>query len=315
MVNGPFEDPVVYLRLLREKKALLFDAGDVSALSAGEIHKITDVFVTHTHIDHFIGFDRLLRVMLRRERPLRVYGPEGITGSVEGKLRGYAWNLIEEYPVSLVVHEVTDASVSVASFSARDGFRKRLMGDTEWTGVLLSDPLFSVRAACLSHDIAVLGFCIEENMHINIDKAALAGRGLPVGPWLSGFKQAVREGRDDFMAVVEGREYPMGELRDIVRITEGQKVSYVMDVTPSRENMEKVVELVRGSHVLYIETYFLDEERERAFQRNHLTARMAGEIAREAGVRELVPMHISPKYRGSPEMITGEALRAFRGGG
>ncbi|HDH01742.1 MAG TPA: ribonuclease Z, partial [Nitrospirae bacterium] len=64
-VNGPFEDPVVYLRLLREKRALLFDAGDIGRLSAGEIHKITDVFVTHTHIDHFIGFDRLLRVILK----------------------------------------------------------------------------------------------------------------------------------------------------------------------------------------------------------------------------------------------------------
>ncbi|NOZ24698.1 MAG: ribonuclease Z, partial [Nitrospirae bacterium] len=277
-------------------------------------HKITDVFVTHTHIDHFIGFDRLLRVMLRRDRPLRIYGPAGITGSVEGKLRGYTWNLIEEYPVSLVVHEVTDASVSVSAFSARDGFRKRRVADSENSGVLLKDPLFSVKAACLRHDIAVLGFCVEEDVHINIDKAALTGKGLPVGPWLSGFKQAVREGREDFKAVVGGREYSMRELEDIVRITEGQKVSYVMDVSPSEENIGRVVELVRGSHVLYIETYFLDEDRERAFQRNHLTARVAGEIAREAGVGEIIPMHISPKYRTFPDRVTEEAMRAFKGG-
>ena len=74
----------------------------VSALSQGDIQKLTDVFVTHMHIDHFIGFDLILRSLLRRERPLRVFGPPGITGCVEGKLAGYSWNLIHEYPKALI---------------------------------------------------------------------------------------------------------------------------------------------------------------------------------------------------------------------
>ncbi len=312
-VNGPFEDPVVYLRLLREKRALLFDAGDIGRLSAREIHKITDVFVTHTHIDHFTGFDRILRVILRRERPLRVYGPEGITECVEGKLRGYTWNLIEEYPVSLAVHEVSDSSVTVTGFSARNGFQRLDGGITENSETILNEPLFSVKAVCLRHDIDVLGFCIEESVHINIDKAVLQEMGLPVGPWLSDFKAAIRRGDKEFAAVIEGREYSMNELGDIVRITEGQKVSYVMDISPSTDNIERAVELVRGSHTLYIEAYFQDEDRERAFQRNHLTARMAGEIAGRAGVREVIPMHLSPKYRAFPERIMEEVMGAFKG--
>ena len=311
-VNGPFEDPVVYLRLLREKRALLFDAGDMGRLSAGEIHKITDVFVTHTHIDHFVGFDRLLRVILRRERPLRIYGPEGITECVEGKLRGYTWNLIGEYPVSLVVHEVSNSSVAITEFSAGNGFQRLDSGIKRNPETILNEPLFSVRAVCLRHDIAVLGFCIEESVHINIDKAALLERGLPVGPWLSGFKAAIGEGKKEFTVVIEGRKYSMDELGDIVRVTDGQKVSYVMDISPSAENIERVVELVRGSHTLYIEAYFLDEDRERAFQRNHLTARMAGEIAGRAGVREVIPMHLSPKYKAFPERIMEEVMSAFK---
>jgi ribonuclease Z len=70
-VNGPYEDPALYVRLLRQRRAFLFDAGDISSLSQGDIQKLTDVFVTHTHIDHFIGFDLILRSLLRRERPLR----------------------------------------------------------------------------------------------------------------------------------------------------------------------------------------------------------------------------------------------------
>ncbi len=72
LINSYFEDPCLYVRVLREKRAVLFDIGDIRALSTAELYKITDVFVTHTHIDHFIGFDVLLRVILRRNIPLNV---------------------------------------------------------------------------------------------------------------------------------------------------------------------------------------------------------------------------------------------------
>ena len=94
MVNSPFEDPSLFLRILRERRALLFDVGDISRLTPSELHKISDVFVTHTHIDHFIGFDRLLRAVLTRPTPLNVYGPDTIASEVAGKLKGYTWNLI-----------------------------------------------------------------------------------------------------------------------------------------------------------------------------------------------------------------------------
>ncbi|HKZ56748.1 MAG TPA: MBL fold metallo-hydrolase, partial [Thermodesulfovibrionales bacterium] len=69
MINGPFEDPCLFIRIIREKRAFLFDIGSIDRLKSGDLQKITDVFVTHTHIDHFIGFDTLLRALLRRERP------------------------------------------------------------------------------------------------------------------------------------------------------------------------------------------------------------------------------------------------------
>ena len=66
LVNGGFGDPALYLQCVWEKRALLFDLGQITALRPGEILRVSDVFVTHTHIDHFIGFDHLLRVMLNR---------------------------------------------------------------------------------------------------------------------------------------------------------------------------------------------------------------------------------------------------------
>ena len=55
----------------------------------------------------------------------------------------------------------------------------------------------------------------------------------------------------------------------------------------------------------------MEADRERALERNHLTARMAGRIAREAGVKKLVAMHFSPRYRSTPDAPLKEAMEEF----
>ena len=76
LINDPFGDPGLIVNFLFQKRALLFDLGDISALSNAELLKVSHVFVSHTHIDHFIGFDRLLRAVFGREKTLTLFGPE-----------------------------------------------------------------------------------------------------------------------------------------------------------------------------------------------------------------------------------------------
>jgi ribonuclease Z len=102
-VNGPFEDPALYTPLRHEKRALLFDLGDIGALSPRDILKLTHIFVTHTHMDHFCGFDRVLRLLLGRNKNLRLYGPQGFLANVTGKLAGYCWNLVGNYDSRFVL--------------------------------------------------------------------------------------------------------------------------------------------------------------------------------------------------------------------
>ncbi len=325
-VNPPFEDPSVFVRVMHEKRALLFDCGDLRRLDAGRIADITDVFITHMHVDHFIGFDLLLRTLLHREKPLRVYGPSGIIACVEGRLRGYTWNLIRDYPLSVEVTEVRGNSTHRARFSAPEGFA-RIDGKPEpFHGVVLEEPLLSVSALRLSHQIPSLGYHLKEAFHINIRKDAIEELGLAVGPWLSGLKESVRAAAvsaDSPQAALarvaetgvmaEGRMLGGDGILRIALISRGQKMSYIMDTSPAEEHIAAIIEFVRGSDELFCEAYFLEEDADRARERHHLTAALAGRIAREAGVAQLSVLHFSPKYRGREHEIYQEAGVAGHG--
>jgi ribonuclease Z len=311
-VNGYFEDPCLFVRLVREKRAILVDLGDISKLKWSEIYKITDVFVTHTHIDHFIGFDTILRAVLRRDMPLNIYGPPNIVRCIEGKLKGYAWNVISEYPCVLNVFSFNGRTLSHLMFRSKNRFKKERVNISESNGVLLNDPLFKVRAIVLDHGISCLAYSIEENFHININKDLLLKRGLKVGPWLSELKKSLREGNaQDHIIEIDDAAYTVSELKDIASVSKGQKISYVTDIAMSKKNIERISAFVKDSDILYCEAYFLEKDRQRALERYHLTAKTCGSIAKKACVKKLVPIHFSPKYSDCPGTVLDEALTAY----
>src|SRR5215831_20726189 len=92
LVNGRTGDPALYIETLFESRAILFDLGDIAALPPRKILRVSDVFVSHAHIDHFFGFDRLLRLLVGREKQVALYGPSGFIDHVHHKLQAYRWN-------------------------------------------------------------------------------------------------------------------------------------------------------------------------------------------------------------------------------
>ena len=324
-VNGPFDDTALYVEFMFEHRAVMFDLGDIATLSNRQILRLSHVFVSHAHMDHFMGLDRLVRVCLGRDIRLHLFGPVGLVGQTEHKLQGYTWNLVQNYSndFTLCVTEAYDeVSGHYAEFRSRDGFRRTGERAVRFAdGRLVDEEQFQVRFAILDHGTPSLAFSLEEKRHLNVWKNRLEALRLATGPWLRELKQAVLRGEtDDYLIPARRREgvaggepqLPLGELRrQILRESPGQKLGYVVDSAYHPDNAARVVNLVRGADQLFIETAFLEEDAALAAQKRHLTARQAGELAARAAVREVFPLHFSRRYEGREEELRCELRGAF----
>jgi ribonuclease Z len=105
---------------------------------------------------------------------------------------------------------------------------------------------------------------------------------------------------------------PLGELREVLTLTQGQKIGYVTDAADTPANRKAIIDLVLGADLLYIEAAFAEADAVLAAERAHLTTRAAGEIARAASVRRVEPFHFSPRYEGEEERMVAEVMAAFR---
>ena len=325
LVNGRYGDPALFVDLLMERRAIMFDLGDIAALPGRSVLRLTDVFVSHAHMDHFFGFDHLLRLLIGRDRELRLYGPEGFIDRVAARLAGYTWNLAHRYEAELAfaVTEVAGDRARCARFRLATRFAREDGGESATEdGLLLDEPSVSVRCAGLEHGTPVLAFAMQEAEHVNIWRNRVDELGFDTGPWLTVLKSAIFNRRPDDTPITARRRsgetgtLPLGFLREkIVSITPGQKLAYVTDVADTAENRARIVRLARGADTLFIESVFACEDAALAEARKHLTTAAAGAIAREAGVARAEPFHFSPRYAGQEARMLAEVEAAFRGEG
>jgi ribonuclease Z len=315
LVNGRFGDPALFVEILHRREALLFDLGELTPLSTRDLLRVSHVFVSHMHMDHFVGFDALLRVHIGREKVIRIVGPEGIATRVHHKLQGYEWDLVEKYDVDLVF-EVVEVGSSGPCRAERFRFRRRFEREeieVSPPGPVASGDGFTVEAALLEHHGPCLGFALSEPAHANVWKVRLQERGLATGPWLHQLKTAVIAGAPDDTRLLlpDGRSARLAELRDLVIVGPGQKVAYVTDVADTPANRAAIARLASGADLFFCESRFAAADEAQARERAHLTTTATGEIARAAGVRRLEPFHFSPRYEGEEERMIAEVMAAF----
>ena len=327
LVNDPFGDPALYVAFTFRRRALLFDLGDLRPLSPREILAVEAAFVSHTHLDHFCGFDTLLRLHIGREKTLALFGPAGFIGQVGAKLAAYTWNLAPTFEADLVftVTEIESEDTGrAAEFRLRERFARRDLGPVAIEDrTLVAEPDFRVRFAILDHGVPCLAFALEESRHVNVWRNEVEAMDLPVGPWLADLKAAVHRDEPDDLPMRHplarrdrrasrartsaGRTaapLPLRGARPAHRLCHGRAAPTRPTSAPSSTwpGMPTSFTARRPS-------WPRTPRWRRA--RGHLTAYDIGTLARRAGARRLIPFHYSPRYSERAGEVEAEARKAF----
>lgn len=317
LVNSPSQDPSLYMEIAEHKKTILVDCGELYSLTDQQINKIGDIFISHTHIDHFAGFDRIIRslVRYRYDRSLRVCGPENIAQQVQYKLLSYTWNLPFAHQIEIIVEEITDEDkAKTFHLSSKDHFQQlKLVAEENFTGTLERDS-FCVQLARLDHHITSLGFCFQSPESWLVKKEALAKFPHKAGKWVKELIELCCSEAVTDTFQVEDTTYKTEELIDrLLEKKPVEKVAYITDVKGSSANKEKILSLIHRADILFCESHFLTKDQERAEATCHLTASQVGEMAHLAEVKKLELFHFSPRYtRREHKKIVAEAQKAYK---
>ena len=236
---------------------------------------VRSVFLTHMHADHYLGLPGMLRTMSLqgREDELAVYCPAGREADVQALVVVGGDGLT--FPLRI---EGLDAGQSVGF----DGYE--------------------VRAVGTDHTALSTGFALVEPDRLgrfDVERARAAG--VPEGPLFG------RLHRGEDVELPDGRTVRAADLVGPAR--PGRTLVYSGDTRPC----EAVVEAARGADLLVHEATFTEEERPRARETRHSTAREAGRVAADAGVHRLVLTHFSARYSELPRRLVAEAREEYAG--
>jgi ribonuclease Z len=253
---------------------LLFDCGEGTQRqlmrSSVGLPDLEEIFLTHFHADHYLGLPGMLKTFSLRQREVPLT-VYGPPGLKElfSTLSRVFGRL--SYPLELVELRAGEAL-------ERDGYR--------------------VLVFPVHHGTTAVGYAVVEDTRPGFfDVDAADALGVPSGP-----ERGVLQ-RGDSLTLDDGRvitpDAVLGEARP------GRRIVIAGDTAPT----ETVSVLSEGADLLVHEATFLEDERDRAAETLHSTARQAAEVARTAKVRMLALTHVSPRYFGSE--LVSEAREVF----
>jgi ribonuclease Z len=256
---------------------MLVDCGEGAQLSLRRQHvkfsRITDVFISHMHGDHFLGLPGLLSTLSLHE----------IGGRVRVHIFEEGAQLLSQI-MRVVCHETTfEIEYDIVS---PDG------------GVLIDDDAMRVTAFPLYHGVPCVGFRFDEKpklRHLRSDMIKF-------------YNVPIRE----LAAIKAGADFVADDGRVIENSRLTTDADPAMSYAYCSDTMfdTRVAESVRGVHTLYHEATYVSDLEQQARRRAHSTARQAAEIAKMAGAKRLILGHYSKRYN-DMEQHVNEARAVF----
>lgn len=300
---GATGDPSLYIEPLNLQHSFLIDCGS-NRLSHAKLLRVQYLFVSHTHLDHFIGFDSWLRVHLGSEHTLHVIGPTGIAQHVYNKIHGYVWNLAESVYLKFRVTEL----FPLKSFQLLPSTKYALESIEPQAPEIDPRGEWCFRAQPLQHlSIVSCGYRIFTQDQWRVNPDALERMGLTPGPWVKEVKA-----NEQGLVRIDGKDHSIQQLReDLLYFAPGYAITYITDAVYHEENRTLMVDLASGSDHFFCESSFLKEDEERAQRTHHLTTVQAATVAKEAEVKKLHLFHFSRRYSGLEHLFIKEAREIF----
>ena len=306
---GLFDDPLLLVRVRPTGRALLFDCGKIHHLAKRVYTSIDAIFVSHAHMDHFMGMDSVIRHSHASPRTIDIFGPPGLSGRMAHKFACYDWNLAETFWGNFRVGEVSEGRIASTLYCGPEGFAARQ--DGERSGDIYGNSYLTVKGLLCEHRIDVLAFRVDEGAAFVLDEVRMAEAGVVKGEWLKALEKLFHTGTLDghpiaFPAqtgslIEERREPDAGAFyQRIRRFEEPASIGYVTDIGFSAENLEKLEGLLGGVTLLVCECAFLAADESKARRSRHLCTTDLNIILDRLRPRYVLPMHFSKSYqRGS----------------
>ncbi|MDD3588559.1 MAG: hypothetical protein PHQ75_15360 [Thermoguttaceae bacterium] len=328
LLNGVVGDAAIKAVFLQSGEVTLFDLGQLNNMTYGELLDVRQAYISHTHFDHIVGFDSLLRATFPLNRPLTFAGPVGIATQLSCRMKGYTWNLAAPDQVDHTIREIDDHGTVRSFHLTNTNNFEPVETDNE---PLRTDPLnpnlfdapvayvgsltggLRTYAVVLDHvGIPSVAYCCVSDAKLKFNPELLPSLGLKPGAWVGQFQKAYLNGELD-------REFPVGqrtatvqELADkLLEIKPGKKFCYLTDFGFTPENLERVRPFIRNATSLAIESNFRDGQEVQASENGHLTTRQAVSLIKESGASSFRTFHLSNSFSDCAGEILAEIASMY----
>lgn len=256
----------------------MIDCGEGSQLMMRKMKKrfqrINQIFISHLHGDHYYGLLGYLSTLhlLGRDKEMTVYAPIGLKEILE-------------------IHQKHSKSVFRYPLKIIELFHKR-------SELIFEDKKVSVHSIPLKHKIYCNGFLFKEKKKArNIIPEKIDQYSIPLKEIRS-----IKDGAD--LTLDNGKTISNNELT--LEPPRPKSYAYCSDTM----FLPEIVPLIEEVDCLYHESTFIEEDKGRAKQTKHSTAKQAAEIAKSARVNQLVLGHFSARYS-DMEPFLSEAQSIF----
>ena len=240
----------------------MFDAGESAQISYMKSglgwNKKMKLFVTHLHGDHCVGILGLLQTMSMQNR----------TESLEI----FGPKGIDEFLA---------ANIKILNFGLSFSILITIVNE----GTIYENNKFLIHAAKANHSITAFSYLFEEKDkpgRFNVEKAKELG--IPEGElW-----NKLQNGED-----ITNNEKIIKPEQVLGKKRLGKKIGISGDTMPTKE----LEEFFRECDYLVFDSTFLDEEKQKAQDTCHSTAKQAAELGKNANVKNLILTHFSARYK------------------